>query len=194
VLIGDAPPNSSDPVKLEDVKRRALEVDPADIYPIAVANGGVVDPATLSSFQAIADGCRGQVVTTETAEELPAKIMEAVGRAIDASPGGGNTGDLVVCSDIVDNRPVGAATTFHGAGKLCAYLEYTALPDNTELVVQWQSDVGERATSRQNVGGNGSAWFCWSTTRAGGFPPGNYSVTVTRGGETLARREYTMAP
>jgi Mg-chelatase subunit ChlD len=194
VLIGDAPPNSSDPVKLGDVKRRALEVDPADIYPIAVANGGVIDPATLSSFQEIADGCRGQVLTTETAEELPEKIIEAVGRAIDGAPAGGNIGELVVCADIVDNQPVGEAAAFSGAGKLCAYLEYTGLPDNTELVVQWQSDVGQSATSRQNVGGNGSAWFCWTTTRAGGFPPGNYSVTVTKGGETLARREFTVTP
>jgi hypothetical protein len=194
VLIGDAPPNPSDPVKVGDVERRALEVDPADIYPIAVANGGTIDPATLQAFGEIAGRCRGEVLTTESAEELPDRIAEAVGRALGGSPGGGNMGDLVVCTDVVDGRPVGAAESFGPLAKVYGFMEYRGQPAGTELTVLWSSETGDTGTSRVEVEGTGSAWFWWSTTRAGGFEPGRYTLTISRGAEALARREFTIHP
>ena len=74
ILIGDAPAKDPEPVTgytLEQMSARALEVDPVNVFPIALGSGPV------ASFQAIADATSG-VLLQSTASNLAETILEAV--------------------------------------------------------------------------------------------------------------------
>ncbi|MFH1177371.1 MAG: vWA domain-containing protein [Acidobacteriota bacterium] len=72
VVIGDAPPHSKRHT-LEEVVRKAEEVDPAHIFAIAVA--GSSGP-TREAFGALAERTGGVVLRTAEAGELPEKMVE----------------------------------------------------------------------------------------------------------------------
>ena len=196
VLIGDAPPHTGTKARysLGDVERRALEVDPADIYPIAVANGGRVDPTTLAEFGKIADGCRGEVVTSDTAEELPAKITAAVCKAIAQSTGGGGSiGNLVISDALQDGRPVNPATAFSTVSKVYAWMEYDGMSAGKKLTASWQGPLGQTTSETELGGKKGTVWFSWSASGAGGYPAGNYSIRIAdEAGNVLASRGFTV--
>ena len=192
VLIGDAPPSSKDPVTGDQVAKRALEVDPADIYAIAVANNGVVDPEALSAFTEIARRNRGAIFTTKNAAELPAAITGAVGVALgQPATAAGNLGRLVVARDVVDGAPVGVADSFTNLSQVYGWVSYENMPENTELVISWLGG-GLNSTSKLTISRSGAAWFWWSTNRVGGFPAGDYSVTLKRGDQVLGRKKFAI--
>ncbi|MEN8239637.1 MAG: PKD domain-containing protein, partial [Actinomycetota bacterium] len=74
ILIGDAPAKDPEPntgYTLDQMAARALEVDPVNVYPIAIGSGPV------ASFQAIADATSG-VLLQSTASNLGETILEAI--------------------------------------------------------------------------------------------------------------------
>jgi len=77
ILMGDAPPHSRKHSRAE-VVRRAAEVDPAHIFPIALKGHA----ATLKEFSELARQTGGKIYTTSSAAELPrtlrAVIVESV--------------------------------------------------------------------------------------------------------------------
>lgn len=84
VLMGDAPPHTRRHT-LDQVAKAAEEVDPAHVFPIAVAGA---DTETLRSFGEIARRTGGVMGTTATAASLPKEILKMVelgGSLADAS-------------------------------------------------------------------------------------------------------------
>ncbi len=74
ILIGDAPAKDPEPITgytLQQMEARALEVDPVNVYPIAIGSG------PLASYQAIADATSG-VLLQSTASNLGETIIEAI--------------------------------------------------------------------------------------------------------------------
>jgi Mg-chelatase subunit ChlD len=74
VLMGDAPPHNKRH-SADEVVKRAEEVDPAHIFPIAVAGA---TPAVLASFGELAARTGGVMTTTASAADLPGQIIRTV--------------------------------------------------------------------------------------------------------------------
>jgi|GEM_PF-2997387 len=74
ILMGDAPPHTKR-YHLADVVKAAAEVDPAHVFPIAIAGA---NRRTLSSFSEIAQQTGGVMTRTSSAAELPRKLIEMV--------------------------------------------------------------------------------------------------------------------
>ena len=205
VLMGDAPPNDNDPVKAADVQRRALEVDPADIYPIALAVDGRVDAEALTAFKDIAQRNRGEVLPLTNLSELPAKLTATVDKAVAAGiarpatppPAGGagegaNEVDLVVCMHVADGEPEGVSDTFGPMVKIWALMSFENMPPNTPATLTLVQPSGAKSVSKLTISGTGKGWAFWGTSRAGGYAPGAYKVVAEAGGRVLGTKAFTI--
>ncbi|MEO1286142.1 MAG: VWA domain-containing protein [Chloroflexota bacterium] len=77
ILMGDAPPHDPEPdtgFTMDDVLLAAFNVDPANIYPLLIAN----DSATRTAFQQMADGSSGRLFNAATAEDVVDTILDTV--------------------------------------------------------------------------------------------------------------------
>ncbi len=69
IVMGDAPPHDPEPetrLTLATVLQAAFDVDPANIYPLMIAD----EAETYHSFQALADGSSGRLFNALTADEV----------------------------------------------------------------------------------------------------------------------------
>lgn len=76
VLMGDAPGKDPEPITgytTSQVMQRALEIDPVNVYPLAVSS----DSSTLAFFQQLADGSDGKVFTLN-GQPAGEALLEAV--------------------------------------------------------------------------------------------------------------------
>ncbi len=106
-------------------------------------------------------------------------------------PPSAETGDLVVCREVVDGNPQGVADSFDQISKIYALYRFENLPQNTLARVSWKRGGEEFSPGQREIGGTGWVWFSVSTDRAGGFEPGQYEVTITAG-DRVARKRFTV--
>ncbi len=74
ILMGDAPPHTKRHT-LAEVVRAAEEVDPAHVFPIAIAGAGA---ETVRAFGEIANATGGAMGTTASAADLPRELLKMV--------------------------------------------------------------------------------------------------------------------
>lgn len=91
ILMGDAPPHEKEDgpnyiYDIDDVAQAAYEVDPANIYSIAIEGGNGSESAN-EAFAELAEKTNGKFLTVSDAEDVPAAIMEIL-EDIDKEIGG----------------------------------------------------------------------------------------------------------
>jgi hypothetical protein len=105
---------------------------------------------------------------------------------------GQSTSGMMVGVEVQEGKLVGQAETFDQPTRLAALFPFKDLPAGTQCVCLWLRDGQEVGRSNVDLEGTGKAWFTTSTTREGGFEPGNYEAQATVGGETIAAYTFRV--
>lgn len=158
-----------------------LPIQAGTVFQGTVATGG-----QATALTAAGKTYAPTVAGTYDVSKLPTKAVPGP-----ATPNSPDTGDLVVCSNVVDGKPQGAADSFAQISKLYAVLNFTNLPAQTKAQVSWKRGGQEFSTGEREIGGTGWVWFAVSTDRAGGYEPGPYEVSVTAGAR-VSRKSFTL--
>jgi hypothetical protein len=94
--------------------------------------------------------------------------------------------EIIVCRDVVDGKPVGAATVFPEAAKITILHRYRDQAAGTAEALWFRNGDLLTRSERQIKGGNG--WVSFSVMGGGGasLPTGEYEVRLSMPGRTLS--------
>ena len=85
-----------------------------------------------------------------------------------------------------------ASDTFTAPQKVSCLSNFTNVAQNTQAVAAWTRDGQEVIRGERVIGGTG--WVSFSITNSAGLAPGTYTVTITAGGNVLARKSFKVLP
>jgi Mg-chelatase subunit ChlD len=119
IVITDAPAKSPDSKgnTFKSIARRAIEVDPAHIYPIVVGTHSTA----LEHARELADSSGGKVLTAAKAEEVADAILEAVETAVVTHGGESDGGERTPIS-LIAMFVLGSGAFLYGGWSLVAAL------------------------------------------------------------------------
>jgi hypothetical protein len=100
--------------------------------------------------------------------------------------------EIIVCREVVDGKPVGAATVFPDAAKITILHRYRDQAAGTAEALWFRNDALLTRSERQIKGGNG--WVSFSVIGGGGasLPTGNYEVRLSLPGRAPLRANFTI--
>ncbi len=151
-----------------------------------VFQGKVGPDGQTSALTSGGESFQPTIAGTYDVSKLPTK-----GTGPETGPTSSDTGNIVVCRNVEEGVPQGAADSFDQISKVYAVYEYKNVPEKTKAQVSWRRGGQEFSKGEREIGGTGWVWFSVSTTRAGGFEPGQYEVVLTLGNQ-VARKSFTV--
>lgn len=102
-------------------------------------------------------------------------------------------GGLRVGTSTANGVVEGAGERFGPVPSLSTAWKFEGLPEGTVCEAVWSRDGEELARSSREVGGSG--WVSFQISGGGGnLPPGDYTVTLTAGGQVVGRKSFRVAP
>lgn len=167
----------------------------ADVDTIVPAGTYLVtdsDPATWSQNQESGGAGIAKVWGIAATRQTTPSGTQSTQTTAPAASAPAQSGSLVICTAVVNNKPVNPATQFTNVPRLYCWLPYEGLAAGVTVTCEWLRGGQSYATSKTTVGGaKGWIWFNVSSN-ADTLAKGNYTVKVSAPNRVLGQQDFVV--